>query len=88
MYSHCIYIRMKVQIQKWGNSLALRISKSFAIETNIQQGTIVDVSVRGDTIVLRPARDDLALSELLANVTPENIHSEIDFGMPRGNEIW
>jgi antitoxin MazE len=79
---------MKVQIQKWGNSLALRISKSFAIETNIQQGTIVDVSVRGDTIVLRPARDDLALSELLANVTPENIHSEIDFGMPRGNEIW
>lgn len=34
---------MKIQVQKWGNSLALRIPKSFAIETKIDQGTIVEL---------------------------------------------
>jgi antitoxin MazE len=79
---------MKVQIQKWGNSLALRIPKSFAIETNIEQGTIVDVSIKDDTIVLRRGKEDLTLDDLLANITTENIHDEIDFGKPKGSEIW
>ena len=79
---------MKVQIQKWGNSLALRIPKSFAIETNIERGTIVDVSIEGDTIVFRPGKEELNLDDLLANITPENIHDETDFGKPKGSEVW
>lgn len=79
---------MKVQIQKWGNSLAVRIPKSFAIETAIHQGTTVDVSVVDDAIIMRPAKDELTLENLLAGVTDENIHSEVDFGGPRGNEVW
>ena len=79
---------MKVQVQKWGNSLAVRLPKSFAVETSIHQGTTVDISVEDDAIVLRPAHDELTLEDLLADVTSENIHHEIDFGKPKGNEVW
>ncbi len=33
---------MKTRIQKWGNSLALRIPKSFAVETGLDQDVLVD----------------------------------------------
>ena len=79
---------MKVQIQKWGNSLALRIPKSFAVETNIEQGSTVEVTLVKDSIVMRPAKEDITLESLLAEVTEENLHSETDFGALKGNEAW
>ena len=45
---------MKVQVQKWGNSLALRIPKSFAQETGIERGSVVDISLEDGEIVIRP----------------------------------
>jgi antitoxin component of MazEF toxin-antitoxin module len=48
---------MKVQVQKWGNSLALRIPKSCAVESSIEQGTLVDVSVVNGKLVVAPATD-------------------------------
>jgi antitoxin MazE len=48
---------MKVQVQKWGNSLALRIPKSFAVEFSIEQGTLVDVSVVEGKLVVAPVTD-------------------------------
>lgn len=76
---------MKVQIQKWGNSLALRIPKSFAIESKIEQGSTVEVSLeRGKIIVFPVAESELSLDELLAMVTPENLHGEIDTGVSPG----
>ncbi len=79
---------MKVQIQKWGNSLALRIPKSFAVETNIEQGSTVEVTLEKDRIVMKPAKEDITLESLLAGVTKENLHSETDFGAPEGKEVW
>ena len=80
---------MKVQIQKWGNSLALRIPKSFAIESKIQQGTTVEVSLESGKIVVFPvAEAEFSLDELLAQVTAENLHGEVDTGRPVGAEAW
>jgi antitoxin MazE len=79
---------MRVQIQKWGNSLAVRIPKSFAVETNIHQGSTVEVSIEEDSIVLRPSDDVLTLDDMLADISEENLHTEIYFGKRRGNEIW
>ncbi|MCI0485919.1 MAG: AbrB/MazE/SpoVT family DNA-binding domain-containing protein [Blastocatellia bacterium] len=68
---------MRVQIQKWGNSLALRIPKSFANESNIEQGSLVDLSViEGKLIVVPVSEPEYTLDELLAGVTKENIHPE------------
>lgn len=80
---------MKVQIQKWGNSLALRIPKSFAIESKVEQGSMVEVSLEQGKIVVAPiAEPEFTLEDLLAKVTKRNLHEEVDTGGPRGKEAW
>jgi antitoxin MazE len=80
---------MKVQVQKWGNSLALRIPKSFAIESNIGQGSTVEVSLENGRIIVFPiAEPEFSLDEMLAQITPENLHGEVDTGSSVGQETW
>jgi antitoxin MazE len=80
---------MKARIQKWGNSLALRIPKSFASHSNIEQGSVVDLTLdRGRMIVEATKHQEYSLEELLAQVTRNNLHSEVDFGAPAGKEVW
>jgi antitoxin MazE len=78
---------MKIQVQKWGNSLALRIPKSYAVETKIENGSTVEVVVQKGALVVKPTvKDNLTLDEMLANITEENLHTEIDFGKSEGRE--
>lgn len=79
---------MKARIQKWGNSLALRIPKSFATHSNIEQGSVVDLSLDNGRMIVEPAQEQYSLEELLARVTKTNLHSEVDFGLPVGKEVW
>jgi len=80
---------MKARIQKWGNSLALRIPKPFAEESNLREDSQVDISVRsGKLVVVAIDEPQLTLAELVAQITPENRHDEIDTGIAVGNEIW
>jgi len=80
---------MKVQIQKWGNSLALRIPKSFAVESKIKQGSTVEVSLESGKIIVFPvAEPEFSLDELLGGITAENLHGEIDTGNSVGKEAW
>lgn len=80
---------MKVQIQKWGNSLALRIPKSFAVESKVQQGSMVEVSMDAGRIVVEPVEmPEYDLKDLVSRITKSNRHAEIDFGAPVGKEIW
>ena len=81
---------MKSKIQKWGNSLAIRIPKSFAMQTEIEQDSIIDLSVNDGKIIVEPEKKKpkYSLEELLDGVTEENLHGEIDFGKPIGKEIW
>ncbi|MGI8469141.1 MAG: AbrB/MazE/SpoVT family DNA-binding domain-containing protein [Pyrinomonadaceae bacterium] len=81
---------MKVKIQKWGNSLAVRIPKSYAVQTEIEQDSVVDLSVLEGNIIVKPEKRKprFTLEELLQSVTPENLHGEIDFGAPVGREVF
>ncbi len=80
---------MKARIQKWGNSLALRIPKSFAMHSKIEQGSVVDLSLDNGRMIVEPSREQqYSLEELLAGVTKKNLHSEVDFGKPVGKEVW
>jgi antitoxin MazE len=80
---------MKVQIQRWGNSLALRIPKSFAIESKIDQGSVVEVSLDQGRLVVEPVTEiDYTLEELLAGVTKRNLHAEVETGVAQGKEVW
>jgi antitoxin MazE len=80
---------MKTRIQKWGNSLALRIPKSFALETGLNQDTIVDVALVDGKLVVTPLQaPSITLEQLLAGITDENRHAEYDTGIAVGNEGW
>jgi len=80
---------MRAQVQKWGNSLALRIPRSLAAETRIEQGSEVELSlVKGKLVIAPVSQEALSLAELLAGVTAENIHGEVDTGGARGKEAW
>lgn len=80
---------MKVKIQKWGNSLAVRIPKSFAVETKIEQDSVVDLAVVDGKIIVEPEKKKpkYTLEELLEGINEDNIHSETDWGEPVGKEI-
>lgn len=53
---------MRMQVQKWGNCVALRIPKPFAEDADVQEGPIVDLSVAKDKLVVAPVRHRKAMS--------------------------
>ena len=80
---------MRVQVQKWGNSLALRIPKRFAEDMGVRAGTTVQLSVSEGNLVAAPLRTrKTRLQDLLAKVTNANVHGEVDTGIPAGREVW
>ena len=80
---------MKVQVQKWGNSLALRIPKSFAEEAGLRANTAVELSLVAGALVVQPAAPQPpTLQELLRGVTDENLPGEWQTGPAAGKEVW
>ena len=79
-------IRMTTTVQKWGNSLAVRIPSAIAEKMAIEQGSEVEISVGDHGITLIPKKKKPNLEELLARITPENRHAEIQLGS-KGNEL-
>lgn len=78
---------MNSRVQKWGNSLAVRIPSAFARQVGLSADTPVRIVVEGTRLVIEPA-NRLRLDELLEQVTPENLHDETDWGTPVGRELW
>jgi len=80
---------MKTRVQKWGNSLALRIPKSFAVEVGLGQDAPVEVSLIDGRLIVTPLSElFFNLEELLEAVTDENRHREIETGPAVGKEVW
>ena len=80
---------MITKIQKWGNSLGVRIPKSFAKGARVQAGISVDMTIEDGRLVITPVEKTVYdLAELVRQITPENLHGEVDFGPPRGKEVW
>jgi antitoxin MazE len=80
---------MESRVQKWGNSLAVRIPKPFAIEIGLREDAQVELSVADGALILTPRpRHAYRLSDLLAGVRRSNMHEEIATGQPRGREAW
>jgi antitoxin MazE len=75
-------------IQRWGNSLAIRIPKAFAEQARLGEDSDVDISVDGDRIIVAPAKREWRLDELVARITPSNKHKESPWGEAQGKESW
>lgn len=72
-----------------GNSLAVRIPRDLAKATGLHRGSPVTLKVAsGNRVIIKPEQPPLTLAKLLADVTPQNTGGEVDWGDPRGREIW
>ncbi|MBI4354165.1 MAG: AbrB/MazE/SpoVT family DNA-binding domain-containing protein [Candidatus Omnitrophica bacterium] len=80
---------MDTTVQKWGNSLAVRIPRSLAKDIRLNQGMVVDVIAVGGKIVVKPReRQRYTLTQLLKGVTTRNRHAEVEWGGRVGQEVW
>ena len=80
---------MQTSIQKWGNSLGLRLPKLIAEELQIKTGARVTMKVSQGRLVITPqVRRRYSLDELLKGVNTENLHPETDTSAPQGREVW
>jgi len=80
---------MLAKVQKWGNSLALRIPKAFALDAQLKNDSFVEVTIVDGQIIITPVvTSNWTLEELLAGVNKDNLHHETDTGPARGNEVW
>lgn len=80
---------MQTKIQKWGNSLALRIPRSFALDARLKQNSVVEISLEDGRLVIKPVVPAAyRLDMLMALVKPGNIHREMEVGKPVGKEVW
>jgi len=80
---------MRTRVQKWGNSLALRIPKSFATEVGLHRETSVELSLADGKLIITPVtKPKLTLKQLLAKVNKKNLHHEVDTSPAIGNETW
>ncbi|HLY24952.1 MAG TPA: AbrB/MazE/SpoVT family DNA-binding domain-containing protein [Aggregatilineales bacterium] len=80
---------MNTHVQRWGNSLAVRIPKAFADEAGLHANDEIEITVQDGQIVLKPRKaQEYSLDELLAGITPENRPGEWDMGPAVGKESW
>lgn len=77
---------MQTHIAKWGNSLGVRIPRRMAEKAGLAEGIPIVLEAEKDIIVIRKKVYDL--ETLLSQVTPHNIHAEMDTGHPVGREAW
>jgi len=78
---------MEAKIQKWGNSLGVRIPVKIVKGLSLKNGSLVEIDEEIDRIVIRP-KEKYDLDTLIQDISEKNLHSEADFGSAEGNEYW
>lgn len=80
---------METRVKKWGNSLALRIPRPLAAKVGLKDDSLVELSLLDGKLVITPrVEPELSLADLLAQVSEENLHSEVETGPAVGGEVW
>jgi antitoxin MazE len=80
---------MRARVQKWGNSLAVRIPRSFAEEAGLGEGRSVEMSLDNGVITVRAVPGGVwRLDDLVSGITDENLHDEWGTGGAAGGEAW
>ncbi|HTV64432.1 MAG TPA: AbrB/MazE/SpoVT family DNA-binding domain-containing protein [Bryocella sp.] len=76
------------KLTRWGNGVAIRIPKALLEDAHLREGDKLHLSVRNGAIIARPAKKKPVLKDLLAKISGENVHGEVDWGKPQGKEAW
>lgn len=80
---------MQTKVQKWGNSLGVRIPRPLADQAEINEGSVVEIEEVDGSITIRTVvPSEYTLDELVAGITDENRHDEVETAESVGNEAW
>lgn len=80
----------RVRIERWGDSLAVKIPQSMIDSGKLMQDSLINLRLEEGALHIKP-EDDIPhydLEQLLAGMTRDQVHPEIDTGPPIGKEIW
>ncbi|OQY34027.1 MAG: hypothetical protein B6241_05970 [Spirochaetaceae bacterium 4572_59] len=78
---------MEAKIQKWGNSLGIRIPMPILKDLSLKNGSVVEIDEENNRIIIQPSKK-VELESLLSQISDDNLHSETDWGVAEGDEIW
>lgn len=78
---------MEIQFAKWGNSVALRVPSKVAEALGIVPGSVANLDLKRDKLVITPCQHAYRLDDLLAGITTKNLHQEISSGVAMGAEV-
>lgn len=79
---------MASKLQKWGNSLALRIPKTYAEALKLDEGACVKIKIVKDKLIIsKKKKQDIKLNDLLSGITDKNLHKEVVYTKPSEKEI-
>lgn len=78
---------MQTQIQRTNNTFIIALPEGIANQIALTEGMDVEIQIIEGKLVITPTVQQYCLDDLLAQVTPDNIHSEIDTDNAIGNEI-
>lgn len=82
---------MVTKVQKWGNSQGLRFPKALLEDANVKVGDPVQVSVKGQKIIIEPLkkiRGKYNLKTLVSKMPKGSSVEEAGWGVPVGKEAW
>ncbi len=77
---------MKTVVQKWGNSLGIRIPSLYVKEFGLKGGSSVEITKENEKLIILPKKT--TLESLLSQVKEENMHAYVDTGSSVGKEEW
>ena len=80
----------KIKVQRWGGGLGINIPPMIANGLSLREGLYVSVHEVGNRIIIEPPKQDVSfcLTDMLSEITEDNVHQCIETGTPIGNEIW
>ena len=80
---------MLVHFERTENGITLTLPNDFADHPVFTSGDSVYVAAKETRLVItHPDAKRYNVKEMVASITPENMHGEIDWGPPVGKEIW
>jgi antitoxin MazE len=80
---------MRAKVQRWGNSLGVRLPKKLAEDVRVADGSLVELSIERGRLLLTPVVEPTySLAALVAGITPRNRHASVDWETPLGHEVW
>lgn len=69
---------IKLNIQKWGNSAAVRLPAAMLVQMSLKVGDAVEAEVSGDSIILRMAR---------SRYTAKDLNAQCDLRAPMPDDL-